>query len=207
MVNTEKRSKKKKRRVLRISRYIQSTSNLFTENKLLKVGLIVLLVMQADLHFSIKSQLENQRTVLVTPWGEQASVTGEAADQAYLRMMARYITSLKGTTSASSAGSQMAELLALVHPSVYDERKSEWAKVVKTLEKYPYVSHVASLRNNAEIEVISTKEKHTMKYLANSVRFVGKDAKPPRNVEYEVDYLVESGRFWLLDVRENVIDG
>ena len=87
-----------------IHRYLQGSSNLFEENRLLKFAIMGLFGVTAVLGTLIYTSNQNQRTVIV-PFGASGDlyVTGNAPSAGYMRTMTRNVVSLTGTYSAYSA--------------------------------------------------------------------------------------------------------
>ncbi len=104
-----------------IHRYLQGASNLFEENRLLKLAVIGLFGITAVLGTVIYTSNQNTRTIIV-PYGAGGDlyVTGGEPSEAYLRSITRNVVSLSGTYSAYSADRQFQELLSITHPSTYN---------------------------------------------------------------------------------------
>ena len=97
-----------------LHRYLQGSSNLFEENRLLKLSVAGLFGITAVLGTLIYTSNQNTRTVVV-PFGAGGDlyVTGSEPSEAYLRTITRNVVSLSGTYSAYSADRQFQELLSL----------------------------------------------------------------------------------------------
>ena len=89
-----------------IHRYLQGSSNLFEENRLLKFAIVGLFGVTAVLGAVIYTSNQNQRTVVV-PFGAGGDlyVTGNRPSPEYLRTMTRNIVATSaGVSNASVSG-------------------------------------------------------------------------------------------------------
>ena len=104
-----------------IHRYLQGSSNLFEENRLLKFAIVGLFGVTSMLGAVVYTSNQNQRTVVV-PFGAGGDlyVTGSTPSAGYIRTITRNIVALAGTYSSYAADRQFQELLSLVHPSAYE---------------------------------------------------------------------------------------
>ena len=84
-----------------IHRYLQGSSNLFEENRLLKFAIVGLFGVTSVLGAVVYSSNQNQRTVVV-PFGAGGDlyVTGSKPSTGYIRTITRNIVALAGTYSA-----------------------------------------------------------------------------------------------------------
>ncbi|HEX7931313.1 MAG TPA: TraE/TraK family type IV conjugative transfer system protein, partial [Sphingomicrobium sp.] len=124
-----------------IHRYLQGSSNLFEENRLLKFAIVGLFGMTAVLGAVIYSSDQNRRTVIV-PFGASGDlyVTGSKPSDDYMRTMTRNVVSLAGTYSAYSADRQFQELLSIVHPSAYNSMRDSLTGILGELANNPTLS-------------------------------------------------------------------
>ena len=124
-----------------IHRYVQGSSNLFEENRLLKFAIVGLFGITAVLGAVIYSSDQKQRT-LVVPFGAGGDlyVTGSKPSAAYIRTITRNIVALAGTYSAYSADRQFQELLSIVHPSAYNSMRDSLNSILDELAGNPTLS-------------------------------------------------------------------
>ena len=80
--------------------FLQQTSNLFTENRLLKFVIVVLALAVGVNSFMVSRAVRNQRVILIPPklTGTIEFVAGKPSDQ-YIRDLARRLASLAATYS------------------------------------------------------------------------------------------------------------
>lgn len=136
-----------------IHRYIQGSSNLFEENRLLKFAIVGLFGITAVLGAVIYSSDQKERTVVV-PFGSGGDlyVTGSKPSAAYIRTMTRNIVALAGTYSAYSADRQFQELLSIVHPSAYNSMRDSLNSILDDLANNPTLSIATYIRPDQPVQ-------------------------------------------------------
>jgi conjugal transfer pilus assembly protein TraE len=185
-----------------IHRYLQGSSNLFEENRLLKFAIVGLFGITAVLGAVVYSSDQNRRTVIV-PFGAGGDlyVTGSKPSAAYLRAMTRNIVSLSGTYSAYSADRQFQELLSIAHPSAYNSMRDGLNAVLDELSNNPTLSIATYIRSDQPVtwtdrEIFVPVEK---------VRVIGGVIRKFRGT-IRIGFAVENGRFWLTRLSEEKFD-
>ncbi|UXC92985.1 MULTISPECIES: TraE/TraK family type IV conjugative transfer system protein [Sphingobium] len=185
-----------------IHRYLQGSSNLFEENRLLKFAIVGLFGITAVLGAVVYSTDQNRRTVVV-PFGAGGDlyVTGSRPSTDYLRTMTRNIVALSGTYSAYSADPQFQELLSIVHPNAYNSMRDSLNAVLDELSKNPTLSIATYIRPDQPVswtdrDIIVPVEK---------VRIIGGVIRKFRGT-LRIGYGVENGRFWITRLSEEKFD-
>lgn len=181
-----------------IHRFLQGSSNLFEENRLLKFAIVGLFGVTAVLGTLIYTSNQNQRTVIV-PFGASGDlyVTGNAPSEAYLRTMTRNIVSLSGTYSAYSADRQFQELLSLVHPSAYNAIRDNLNTILDELSTNPTLSIATYIRPDQPVTWTATD----IVVPVEKVRVIGGVIRSFRG-NLRIGYAIENGRFWLTHLSE-----
>ena len=107
---------------MKTSIYLQKTSNLFVENRLLKFVIVVMALAVAFNSLLVYRAVRYQRVVLIPPQmtGTVEFVQGRPTD-AYIRDISRRIVSLAATYSPPTARTQFEELLVHYAPESYPE--------------------------------------------------------------------------------------
>ena len=185
-----------------IHRYLQGSSNLFEENRLLKFAIIGLFGITAVLGLTLYSAARNARTIVV-PFGAGGDlyVPGGKPSPAYLRTMVRNIVALSGTYSAYSADRQFQELLSIVHPSAYNGVRDSLNLVLDELSSNPTLSIATYIRPDQPVrwtdrEIIVPVEK---------IRVIGGVNRKFRGT-LRIRYAIDNGRFWLTQLTEEDFD-
>lgn len=185
-----------------IHRYLQGSSNLFEENRLLKVAVAGLFGVSAVLGTLIYTSNQNTRT-LVVPFGAGGDlyVTGSKPSEAYLRTITRNLVSLSGTYSAYSADRQFQELLSITHPSAYNSLRDSLNRLLDEMADNPTLSIATYIRPDQPVtwtdrEILVPVEK---------VRVIGGVIRKFRG-NLRIRYAIDNGRFWLVALSEENFD-
>lgn len=185
-----------------IHRYLQGSSNLFEENRLLKFAIVGLFGITAVLGAVIYSSDQNRRTVIV-PFGASGDlyVTGNKPSGDYMRTMTRNVVSLAGTYSAYSADRQFQELLSVVHPSAYNGVRDNLNTILDELSNNPTLSIATYIRPDQPVTYTSTE----ILVPVEKVRVIGGVIRKFRG-NLRIGYAIENGRFWLTRLSEENFD-
>lgn len=181
-----------------IHRYLQGSSNLFEENRLLKVAIVGLFGITAVLGAVVYSSNQNQRTVIV-PFGANGDlyVTGNRPSATYLRTITRNIVALSGTYSAYSADPQFQELLSLAHPTAYNSLRDSLNAILAELATNPTLSIATYIRPDQPV----TTSPQEILVPVEKVRVIGGVIRKFRG-NLRIRYAIENGRFWLTALTE-----
>ena len=177
--------------------FLQQTSNLFTENRLLKFVIVVLALAVAVNSFLVSRAVRNQRVILIPPklTGTIEFVEGKPSDQ-YIRDLARRMASLAATYSPATARSQFDEFLAFYAPEAYPDAAKAWYALASRVEE-SQVSAVFYLRNlkldqaGQRLELSGDQRQFTEDKLIEAT---------PKT--FEAHYRIEDGRFFLTSFME-----
>jgi conjugal transfer pilus assembly protein TraE len=185
-----------------IHRYLQGSSNLFEENRLLKFAIVGLFGITAVLGAVVYSSDQNRRTVVV-PFGASGDlyVTGSKPSTSYLRTMTRNIVTLSGTYSSYSADRQFQELLSIVHPSAYNSMRDTLNAILDELANNPTLSIATYIRPDQPVTWTDTE----IVVPVEKVRVIGGVIRKFRG-NLRIGYAVENGRFWLTRLSEENFD-
>jgi conjugal transfer pilus assembly protein TraE len=181
-----------------IHRYLQGSSNLFEENRLLKFAIVGLFGVTSVLGAVVYSSNQNQRTVVV-PFGAGGDlyVTGSKPSAGYIRTITRNIVALAGTYSAYSADRQFQELLSLVHPSAYEGMRDSLNAILDELADNPTLSIATYIRPDQPVTWTDTD----IVVPVEKVRVIGGVIRKFRG-NLRIRYAIDNGRFWLTGLNE-----
>lgn len=181
-----------------IHRYLQGSSNLFEENRLLKFAVVGLFGVTSVLGIVIYSSNQNQRTIVI-PFGASGDlyVTGNKPSAAYLRTITRNIVALSGTYSAYSADRQFQELLTLAHPTAYNGLRDSLNGILDELADNPTLSIATYIR--ADQPVVYTDRDIAVP--VEKVRVIGGVIRKFRGT-LRIRFALNNGRFWLTALTE-----
>jgi conjugal transfer pilus assembly protein TraE len=185
-----------------IHRYLQGSSNLFEENRLLKFSIAGLFGITAVLGITLYTTAQNQRTVVV-PFGAGGDlyVTGGKPSPAYLRTMTRNIVALSGTYSALSADRQFQELLSIVHPTAYNGIRDSLNAILDELANNPTLSIATYIRPDQPV----TWTDRQILVPVEKVRVIGGVIRKFHG-NLRIRFTIDAGRFWLLSLTEENFD-
>jgi conjugal transfer pilus assembly protein TraE len=185
-----------------IHRYLQGSSNVFEENRLLKFAILGLFGITAVLGAVIYTSNQNARTVIV-PFGATGDlyVTGNQPSPAYLRTMTRNIVTLAGTYSAYSADPQFQELLSIVHPSAYNAMRDSLTAILDELADNPTLSIATYIRPEQPVTTTPTE----IVVPVEKVRVIGGVIRKFSG-NLRIGYAIDNGRFWLTGLNEENFD-
>jgi conjugal transfer pilus assembly protein TraE len=177
--------------------FLQKTSNLFTENRLLKFVIVILALAVAVNSFLVARAVKYQRVILIPPklTGTVEFVQGKPSDR-YIRDMGRRITSLAATYSPATARAQFDELLALYAPEAYPEAEKTWYTLASRIEE-TRVSNVFYPQNltldaaGGRLTITGERKQFADDRLVDSA-----------DKTYIAHYRIEDGRFYLLSFLE-----
>jgi conjugal transfer pilus assembly protein TraE len=181
-----------------IHRYLQGSSNLFEENRLLKFAVVGLFGVTSVLGIVIYSSNQNQRTIVI-PFGASGDlyVTGNKPSSAYLRTITRNIVALSGTYSAYSADRQFQELLTLAHPTAYNALRDSLNGILDELADNPTLSIATYIRADQPVAYTD----RDIAVPVEKVRVIGGVIRKFRGT-LRIRFALDNGRFWLTALTE-----
>jgi conjugal transfer pilus assembly protein TraE len=185
-----------------LHRYLQGSSNLFEENRLLKVAVAGLFGITAVLSTLIYTSNQNARTVIV-PFGADGDlfITGNQPSEGYLRSITFNVVGLAGTYSAYSADRQFQELLKVVHPGAYNQVRDSLNRLLDELRNNPTLSIATYVRSDQPV----TRSGTEILVPVEKVRVIGGVIRKFRG-NLRIRYALENGRFWLTALQEENFD-
>ena len=175
--------------------FVQKTSNLFVENRLLKFAVGAMAVAVCFNSLMVHRAVKYQRVVLIPPamTGTIEFVQGKPTE-AYIKDMSRKIVNLATTYSPPTARGQFDDLLSLYTSEAYPEASKSWYSLAGRIEE----SQVSS---TFYLEKITLGE-GTIEMFGNVVQFAG-DTKLERAAKtFVVAYRIRDGRFEMSEFKE-----
>jgi hypothetical protein len=179
--------------------YVQEGANIFGENKVLRIAMIAMVMWSAFNSIMLQKALDARTVVLISPDGEvMFELTNTSAGDKYLYRMARYTTFLVGNMTAANARDQLKEVLMMIHPTSYGAFVGHFNTLAKEVERYPNISYVIEINGNKAISI----EGNTLLIDASRKRLVGDTVTRKTRLTYEIAFVIEGGRFWIMDIKE-----
>jgi conjugal transfer pilus assembly protein TraE len=179
--------------------FIQSTSNVFGENRLLKILLGVMTVGVWMIYTSVQDFKEHQQTIVI-PGGQRTpyEIRNYDASESYIFDMANYIVHLAGNASPSNVNDRLNILLGLFHESSYPRYQAHFKKLIVEIKRFKNISHMAELAYPDPLYVRENQLRIRMK----KSKVVGNTIKPSVVNYLIVDYRIIDGRFWIMNMKE-----
>lgn len=179
--------------------FLQHSSNVYAENRLLKIGVGAMLLFGLFNAVAIQ-RLENNIQTHYVPLGTTARfvLTGDSANDEYLMAMSRYIIHMVGDVTPALARSQYEELLTLWDSSTYSKYKDQFDRMAASLESYPSVSYQVVWDAGEGVKL----KDNTMRKRVTKRKMVGDTVVSKTVLEYEIEYKIEHGAFKLISISE-----
>lgn len=172
--------------------YLQKSSNIFAENRLLKFSVVVLSIAVVINTAGVFKALNSQKTILVPPViNSKISVTGDKASDEYLKEFTRYALGLALTYNPSNARPQFSELLALYDASEFQTARKDLYALADKIENTRAASafYINAITHDAE--------NHSLLVTGSKQTYMVGDKAADEQKTYILEYRFESGKFIL----------
>lgn len=175
--------------------FVQKSSNLFVENRLMKFVIVILALAVAFNSLMVFRAVKYQRVVLIPPkmTGTIEFIRGIPSDD-YIRDISRKIISLATTYSPPTARAQFEELLPYYAPESYPEASKAWYSLASRVEE----SQVSSVFYLEKIKL----NQSMIEIFGNLKQYAGNTPIETTGRTYLIDYRVQDGRFFLVSFQE-----
>ena len=176
--------------------YLQKTSNVFAQNKLLKLIVIVIGIVTVYNTFQLKKALNTHRTVLVPPViTERLEVQGDTASDEYIKHFSQYAIELALIYSPGNAKRRFEELLTLYAPDSYPGAKEVFYDLIDKVKMAQvsnifYINHIELDRVNKKVEIHGIRRRYI------------RDVMKEKTTTYELKYDIQNGRFMIVSIFE-----
>ena len=182
--------------------FLQKSSNIFAENRLLKFVVVALGIAVVINTAGLFMALNSQRVILIPPTiNSKISVSGDKASDEYLKEFTRYILNLALTYNPVNARSQFSELLAVYDPAEFQASRKELYELADKIEftKASSAFYIHAIVNDTEkrrLEITGTKRTYLVDQKAEDTLKV-----------YLIDYRFDNGKFILKRLYEKPAQG
>ncbi|MCP4156542.1 MAG: hypothetical protein GY757_53000 [bacterium] len=182
---------------MKLDLYINKTSNIVAENRLMKFVVLVLATSTILCLYYTNEAVRHQRTVIIPVFNDKKLVvTDNKVNDDYIKTYARMIVNLLLSYNPRNCEDQFGDLLYLASPDFYPELLLELNDIKDTVMRiqltsgfYPYKYEV--LKDKKEIHVFGTRRKHTGSVLVNEGAEI-----------YSIKYSIVDGRFFIDNLME-----
>ncbi len=185
---------------MKMNIFLQKTSNLMAENRLLKFIILIIGVTVIYNTFMVRHALHTHRTILVPPAIKSTmEIQGNSASDEYIKHFTRYILGLAFQYSPATARYQFEELLSMYSPSSFPKAQEFFYDLADTIETaqisnvfYIHKMVLDSTKKQAEVTGLKRQYVHDVK-------------SEEATKTYIVVYEFEDGRFMVVDISEKEI--
>lgn len=183
---------------MKVSDYLQKSSALFDENKLIKFCFVCLTIAFCYNSFQVHKAVNYQRTILIPPKmsGEIEYVQGKP-NAKYIRDMSRTIVNLAGTWSPATVRENFEELLYYFAPESFPQASERWYSLASRAEE-------GLVSSTFYLEKINFDEK-VIELFGQLVQYTGNTPLENTSRTYLVEYQIDQGRFYVLSVKEKAL--
>lgn len=181
--------------------YLQKSSNIFAENRLLKFAIVVLGVAVVINSIGVFQALNSQKVILVPPViNSKISISGDKASDEYIKEFTRYTLGLALTYNPATARPQFSELLVMYDPATFKVARTELYALADKIEstKSASVFYINAMSHDSDkklIQVDGTKQSY----------IIGEKSVDEQKT-YFVEYAIISGKFILKRLYEKNAD-
>ena len=169
------------------------------KNRLLIAAFLILLALNVMNTVSLQRARTTTQTVIVPIGGGTGMTVGHGkASLEYLRYMARYVTQMVGTYTASTARPQLQELLGIFAPDVVGKAQGEFEKMAVQIERFPSISSVMRWQGDEALRV----GPGLIQVAAAKDRLVNGSVSATTALHYCIEYRIDESRFWVVGLRE-----
>ena len=185
---------------MKITSYLQQSSNLFAANQLLRFVVIVLSVCLMFVSTMVYRAVRYQKVILIPPQmtGTVEFVQGKPTE-AYIQDISRRILTLATSYSPHTARKQFNELLVYYAPESYPEASTLWYSLAGRIEE----SQVSSVFYPEKI----TLKENRIEVFGDLKQYTGNTRLENTTRTYFLDYQIRDGRFSLLAFKEKEKSG
>ena len=180
---------------MKLSTFLQQSSNLFACNRLLQFLFMVLAACLVFCSFMVYRAVRYQSVILIPPQmtGTVEFVQGRPTE-AYLQDISRRIISLATTYSPHTARKQFNELLVYYAPESYPEASALWYSLAGRIEE----SQVSSVFYPESLNL----QEGRIEVFGDLKQYTGNTRLENTTRTYFLDYQIRDGRFSLLAFKE-----
>jgi len=182
---------------MNIQTFVQKTSNLHAENRLLKFTVVCLAIAVVISGFFSYAALRYQRVVILPPVVDRRIViSGNDVGEDYVRLFTRYAMNLLNSYTPGTARGQFNELLALASPAFYPNFQKTLESLVDTITKLNLTSMYYPQA------IVIDEGKRTITVTGAQKRFAGLASVEDGKKQYLINYILSDGRFFIDGITE-----
>lgn len=182
---------------MKIETYIQKTSNLYAENRILKFAVLCMCIAVVISSMFSYAAMKYQRVVILPPVVDsRVVISGNEVNDNYVRLFTRYIMAMLNNYTPGSAQSQFDELLNLAAPSFYPALQKTLDGLADTITRL----NITSTFFPQKIAINTKAKKITITGLRK--QFTNATLVENGEKQYIITYVIENGRFYVSGIEE-----
>lgn len=182
---------------MKLDIFMQKTSNLYAENRLMKFVIAVIgLAVLVNTYMSYRA-FNSQRTILVPPvMNSKVEISGDKASDEYIKQFTRYVSNLALSYNPVAARAQFAELLTMYAPEAYPAAQKAFYNLADTIE-------MTKVSNSFTIQRMTVEgSKHQIEMQGTNIQFAQDKKVEESTKTYIIEYRIANGRFEILSFKE-----
>lgn len=183
---------------MKLEKFIQTSSNLYAENRLLKfIVLCIGLAIPINSFFSYAA-LHYQKVVILPPVvDKRIMISGNDVNEDYVRLFTRYAMTLLNNYTSGSAQGQFDEFLDnLVSPEFSPSIRNTLYGLVDTIKKL----NITSAFYPQKIEIDTENKMITVSGIKKE--FTNTTLVEDGEKHFSIKYVIVNGRFYIDDIKE-----
>jgi conjugal transfer pilus assembly protein TraE len=181
-----------------ITKYKIMLENYIEENRLLKFAIVAIAISNIILGMYAYRAAKYQKTVIIPATGNETSIViyGDEVNDEYVKLFSRHIMNLLFTYTPYSFKLNAEEMLKFCTPAYYNTMRARLKEMEDTITQmgltsafYPRAIRVNRIAKSIEIEGLYTQ--------------TAQRANIEQKIKtYVIEYVIESGRFLVNQIRE-----
>jgi conjugal transfer pilus assembly protein TraE len=183
---------------MKLKRFIQTSSNLYAENRLLKFVVVCIGIAVIINSVFSYAALHYQKVVILPPVvDKRIIISGNEVNDDYLRLFTRYAMTLLNNYTTGSAQGQFEEFVEnLVTPDFYPDIRTTLFSLVDTIKQL----NITSAFYPQKIDVDT--ENKTILVSGIKKEFTNTTLVEDGEKRYSINYVIVNGRFYIDDIKE-----
>lgn len=185
---------------MKLDKFVQITSNLHAENRLLKFVVVCLGIAVVLSSFFSYMALHYQRVVILPPVvDKRVVISGNEVNEDYVRLFTRYTMTLLNNYTPNVARAQFEELLNLATPSFYPAFQKTLMNLADTIKRL----NITGTFYPQKVKIDTKKRLITV--VGRQKEFTNATLIDAGVKKYIIKYAIVNGRFYIDDLREEKV--
>ena len=186
--------------LLNFKSLMNDSDSVFAENKLLKLGFIVLLICTLLNTVSIQRMDDKKQThIIPLGTGMTYEFTNGSANDLYLKQMVRVIIGLRGNITSGNVEENFELLLSMYSEAAFGSAREYYKNLAEETKRYASVSYQVVIDGGKPYKIID----NSVIYVdALKKRIVGNSVASKTPLKYKITYEIRDGRFLINDLKE-----